>query len=406
MVRASGLLEYDVAAVDVAYSAGPYPDPPREIRSANGKIYVHWHFYRDERQCATSGVDSLHPRKCLGRRRQDDDGARPGRRPAAAAVRWGWRRHVGRRLGDTAGGPRRLQRFDDNNPAHRAKRSPRWTQESPPPRAAGGAPAAAPARAPAQHAGRRAAERRRSRGAQAVALRWFTALAAGDTTQLLDMAALPFKTNGKDVARRPISPPCWPISMGEGVPRVRAVQLVTAAALRAAIGKLPPSLDDTGSAAALLRGRDGLERPADPGARPARRWRLAPGRHGPALGPGSPQLSKYLLRPRRQTPRDRRQLVAARQLGFAEPCVQAAAHRRHQRRTAGREHGIDVARADAGAFQHAADHRVDAVELGNDPLLERRPLDGQRQFEIHAGQARGVRRRERLLAALDRLMQR
>ncbi|HVV52660.1 MAG TPA: TonB family protein, partial [Polyangia bacterium] len=57
VVRSSGLLEYDVAAVDVAYTAGPFPDPPREIRSANGKIYVHWHFYRDERQCATSGAD-------------------------------------------------------------------------------------------------------------------------------------------------------------------------------------------------------------------------------------------------------------------------------------------------------------------------------------------------------------
>jgi len=33
----------------------------------------------------------------------------------------------------------------------------------------------------------------------------------------------------------------------EGVRRPQSVQLVTAARLRAAIGKLPPSLDDTGS---------------------------------------------------------------------------------------------------------------------------------------------------------------
>ena len=32
-------------------------DPPREIRSKNGKIYLHWSFYRDARQCATSGVE-------------------------------------------------------------------------------------------------------------------------------------------------------------------------------------------------------------------------------------------------------------------------------------------------------------------------------------------------------------
>ena len=57
LVKTSGYMPYDAAAIDVAFNAGPYPDPPREIRSKNGKIYLHWRFYRDERQCATSGVD-------------------------------------------------------------------------------------------------------------------------------------------------------------------------------------------------------------------------------------------------------------------------------------------------------------------------------------------------------------
>ena len=57
VIRPSGYLPFDVAAIDVVYSAGPYADPPRAIRSRNGKIYVHWTFHRDERQCATSGVD-------------------------------------------------------------------------------------------------------------------------------------------------------------------------------------------------------------------------------------------------------------------------------------------------------------------------------------------------------------
>src|SRR5450432_557772 len=51
IVRASGYLPYDTAAIDTAFTAGPYPDPPRQIRSANGKIYVHWNFHRDGRQC-------------------------------------------------------------------------------------------------------------------------------------------------------------------------------------------------------------------------------------------------------------------------------------------------------------------------------------------------------------------
>jgi len=57
IVTRSGHLPYDVAAIDVAYSAAPYPATPPEIRSANGKVYVHWRFHRDRRQCATSGVD-------------------------------------------------------------------------------------------------------------------------------------------------------------------------------------------------------------------------------------------------------------------------------------------------------------------------------------------------------------
>src|SRR5678815_1715955 len=51
VIRTSGYLPYDAAAIDVAYTAGPYPDPPRRRRSANGKIYLHWRFFRDYRQC-------------------------------------------------------------------------------------------------------------------------------------------------------------------------------------------------------------------------------------------------------------------------------------------------------------------------------------------------------------------
>ena len=88
VVRASGYLPFDAAAIDVAFNAGPYPDPPRAIRSANGKIYVHWQFHRDERQCATSGVDYFildNPRRGRrppGRRGGADRGAARGRRAA------------------------------------------------------------------------------------------------------------------------------------------------------------------------------------------------------------------------------------------------------------------------------------------------------------------------------------
>ena len=57
IVKPSGVLPFDVAALDTIFSAGPYPPTPRAIRSADGKVYLHWRFHRDQRQCGTFGVD-------------------------------------------------------------------------------------------------------------------------------------------------------------------------------------------------------------------------------------------------------------------------------------------------------------------------------------------------------------
>lgn len=57
MVRSSGLTVYDAAAIDVVYSAAPYPPPPPTILSGNGKVYIHWTFHRNEMACDTMGVD-------------------------------------------------------------------------------------------------------------------------------------------------------------------------------------------------------------------------------------------------------------------------------------------------------------------------------------------------------------
>jgi TonB family protein len=57
MVRSSGLTTYDSAAIDVVYSAAPYPTPPPTILSGNGKVYIHWTFHRNEEACGTAGVD-------------------------------------------------------------------------------------------------------------------------------------------------------------------------------------------------------------------------------------------------------------------------------------------------------------------------------------------------------------
>jgi TonB family protein len=56
VVHHSGNASFDAAAREIIYAAGPYPEPPPEIRSGNGKIYVHWAFHRDERACGTFGA--------------------------------------------------------------------------------------------------------------------------------------------------------------------------------------------------------------------------------------------------------------------------------------------------------------------------------------------------------------
>jgi TonB family protein len=241
VVRPSGLTAYDVAAVDVVYSAGPYPDPPRAIRSANGKIYLHWHFYRDGRQCNPYGADPYILENAPAG--ADKTTALDVPRPV----------HIG---GTTppisepgAGGARRLEHLHGDDEAHRTRRAAldrevasaeaseggsgeRSTPEASAPEPAG--PSAAPPN-PANPV------------AQTTALRWFTALAGNDTAGLLEMAALPFKTNGKEVRNKADLSSMLSDLSSEGVRRPQSVQLVTAARLRAAIGKLPPSLDDTAS---------------------------------------------------------------------------------------------------------------------------------------------------------------
>jgi len=55
-VKVSGYVAYDAAAVDAVLAAAPFPQPPTEILSVNGKVYFHWNFARDGRACGTEFV--------------------------------------------------------------------------------------------------------------------------------------------------------------------------------------------------------------------------------------------------------------------------------------------------------------------------------------------------------------
>jgi TonB family protein len=57
IAKTSGVLEFDVAALDAVISSGPYETTPEEIRSVDKRVYLRWAFYRNWRQCGTFNVE-------------------------------------------------------------------------------------------------------------------------------------------------------------------------------------------------------------------------------------------------------------------------------------------------------------------------------------------------------------
>jgi|GEM_PF-1857733 len=51
VVRSSGNTVYDVAAIDAVFQGEPYPPPPPELRSGDGRLYMRYAFYRNHSQC-------------------------------------------------------------------------------------------------------------------------------------------------------------------------------------------------------------------------------------------------------------------------------------------------------------------------------------------------------------------
>jgi TonB family protein len=57
LVKTSGVSQYDAEAVRTARSSGPEQPTPRQMRSPDGNAYVHWSFWRDQRQCGAFGAN-------------------------------------------------------------------------------------------------------------------------------------------------------------------------------------------------------------------------------------------------------------------------------------------------------------------------------------------------------------
>jgi TonB family protein len=228
VVRASGIVSFDVAAIDAVYSAGPFADPPREIRSGNGKIYVHWSFHRDERQCATSGVDYY----ILDNAPPGNDKGEP--EPGQQGVA----------LPAPKQGLKKLHReAAADDPAHRAKRAEMD-------RAAGGPPSPAE---PDHDATRRAEQQVVHADdpiAREIAAVWFDGYVRGDLKAMVGQSLLPFRSSAGVAAKTAAELRNLLTSLLDESPqprKVRGLQLYSPAGARGALGSLPENFDDTGS---------------------------------------------------------------------------------------------------------------------------------------------------------------
>jgi TonB family protein len=57
VVRTSGFSPFDYGAWNAVTRAAPFPEPPKRILSGDGRVYMRWDFYSNERQCGTFNAE-------------------------------------------------------------------------------------------------------------------------------------------------------------------------------------------------------------------------------------------------------------------------------------------------------------------------------------------------------------
>ena len=237
IVRTSGLLPFDVAAIDSVMSAAPFPPPPQAIKSANGKVYVDWQFHRDERACGTFGADP-HILTTVEENREHDTsetGAQAKAMRQAAEAAGGKNAHTGGGALDLAhggggGGPTEAPRQLSREPTER----PRGDDEI---------PTAKPPVAPT------VVVPEVTRDVRAAAEGWFAAYQRGDAAWLAGWSATPFTAAGEVIARDgPTLKAMYKQLLAEA-PKGRAtsgLDVLTPAGIRGKLGGLPPGGEPDG----------------------------------------------------------------------------------------------------------------------------------------------------------------
>jgi TonB family protein len=232
IIKPSGVLTFDVAAIDTVYSAGPFEETPAVIRSGDGRLYLHWTFHRDERLCSPYFADPF----ILDNAGSDKDKATAQRGLPEVGDEVARRRREG---------PQKLSR-DKGSPEKDASVMPHMSEEQ------HAAAARANINAPAPD----------DPAAQDVALKWASAFEKGDVSALVAVSSAPFKSAGQVVATDPGAiASVYQNVLGEVSSRtIKEWKLLSPAGYRAVFGHLPKGADDAdGTAHLYLAVRVGSE---------------------------------------------------------------------------------------------------------------------------------------------------
>lgn len=193
-VRYSGNNQFDVAAKEVVFNSAPYPTPPREILSPNGKVYIHWAFHRDERACGTFGAEPFILDNTGQGERPDPNRAV---RPTSSESEAMGSRRLARQLGPAAG-PEGPAPPPHNHP-------PGEGHNHPPPGEGGGGGGGggnengAPPAAGSEEGGEYSSTA--DPAAAKAADVWLKSFAAADAAKLASRSSLPFYVGDRIVAR-------------------------------------------------------------------------------------------------------------------------------------------------------------------------------------------------------------
>jgi TonB family protein len=237
IVHTSGMLAFDVAAIDSVMSAAPFPPPPQVIKSANGKVYLDWQFHRDERACGTFGVDP-HILTTVDENHEHDTSETGAQAKAMEkAARAQAVRGAGAAAGGATAGARGAAGGGALDLAHAGDGPRRLTREpTARPRGDDEIPTAKPA-APTVVVPEVTDEVR------AAAEGWFAAYARGDVAWLAGWSATPFTAAGETVARDASALKAMYKQLHAEAPRTRGkaqLEVLTPAGIRGRLGGLPP----------------------------------------------------------------------------------------------------------------------------------------------------------------------